>query len=248
MDSAYLVNNQTIKKITAKQKKLIWGISTKADGSMKTSSNRTDKQTLNNRKKFFSKLKIDLTDTVLARSVHGNKVKVASWNDAGRVINQVDGLITKAKGLVLIVTVADCLPIYIFDNKAMVIGLLHAGWRGLEKNIIENAIITMVKKFKVKPANLQVRIGPYIKACHYQVRRNLINFFVGYPKAITIKNNQYFLDLAIIAKQKLVDLGIDKANIKVSDECTFCTDKKYFSFRRDKPKVLKTMIAYIGMR
>ena len=230
------------------QKKLFLGISTITDGPMKYSDGLVDKQVFNNRKKYFLRLGSELTDTVLASSVHGNKIKVVSRQDSGKVIKNFDGLITKTKGIVLVVTVADCLPIYIFDNKARVIGLLHAGWRGLKKNIIENVVITMIKKFKIKTANLQVRIGPYIKSCHYRVKSDLVNKFSEYPEALKQKNHELFIDLAVVAKHQLTDLGVNKSNIKISPECTYCLKDKYYSYRRDNPKILKTMLAYIGQK
>lgn len=215
---------------------------------MKFSNERTDWKVLINRKMFFSKIKIDLANVVSAEAVHGNKIKVVNRQDAGKVIKNVDGLITDSKKVFLAVTVADCLPIYLFDSKTKVIGLLHAGWRGLEKNIIENAIKAMIKKFKVKLAHLEVWIGPYIKSCHYRVRNDLINKFSNYPEALIIKNNKYFIDLACIAKQKFIDTGVNNVNIKISLKCAHCLKDKYYSYRRDKPKRLKAMVAYIGQR
>jgi copper oxidase (laccase) domain-containing protein len=60
-------------------------------------------------------------------------------------------MITKEKGIVLGVFSADCLPIFIFDQKREIIGLLHAGWKGGLKGIAKEAIkILKKRRFKSK--------------------------------------------------------------------------------------------------
>jgi len=57
-----------------------------------------------------------------------------------------------------------------------------------------------------------------------------------------------FLDLKNIAQTQLRSLGVKEEHIEANPECTYCISDKYFSYRRDKPKILKTMIAVIGKR
>src|SRR5262245_6354829 len=65
-----------------------------------------------------------------AHQVHGSRVawheRVNGWS----ILDGLDGHLTSTPGLMLLVTVADCIPIYLIDRKGHSVGLLHAGWRG----------------------------------------------------------------------------------------------------------------------
>jgi len=231
-----------------KRKKLIYGISAKADGPMKYSGGLTDKQVLDNRKKFFSKSKIDLYKVVWAEAVHGNNIKIVGKRQAGRTVKDVDGLITDEKGIYLAITVADCLPVYFYDPKRKVIAIVHAGWRGLLKNIGGWTIKKIVEEYKASPRDLKVFIGPHIRKCHFTVKTEVARKFFKYRKFVLKKSDKYYIDLLGILKEQLMETGVKKSNIKISQECTYCLYEKFFSFRRDKPKELMTMVAYIGRK
>lgn len=53
---------------------------------------------------------------------------------------KADGMITQIKGLALAIKSADCLPIFLFDNKNKVISAIHAGWRGTALKIVKKAL------------------------------------------------------------------------------------------------------------
>ncbi len=158
--------------------------------------------------------------------VHGSKVTLVGKNDLGKTIKESDALITNQKGVFLSVRVADCLPIFIYDLKTESIGVIHAGWRGLNKGVIKNTILLMKKKFKVVSKNLKIYIGPHICEKHYQVGEEVSRKFVKY-------NAKGSLDISAIARVQMKELGISIKNIKVDESCTF-EDKSLFSYRRDK--------------
>lgn len=239
---------------------LITTISEKKDGPMKFSEK--------NREKFLEKLGIDNKLIVRAGLVHGNEIKIVSGRDAGRMMGKRDGLITADKNLFLTITVADCLPIFLYDPEKGVVGLIHAGWRNLAKDILGVAIGKMIKNFGSLPEDILVGIGPGISQCHFEVKEDLLRefeilhckrplqkssdrtIFAMSPLAGALleKNGKNFLDLKKIAKIQLIDLGIKDENIEINPECTFCLPEKYFSFRREKPEKPQTMIALIGKR
>ncbi|MHB8904461.1 MAG: laccase domain-containing protein, partial [Patescibacteria group bacterium] len=55
-------------------------------------------------------------------------------------------------------------------------------------------------------------------------------------------------NLSRAVKDQLIKLGVQGDNISISPECTYCLTDKYFSFRRDNPKEIEAMIAYIGLK
>ena len=216
---------------------LILAFSEKSDGSMKFSSK--------NRERFFNKLGIDKNLIVRADLVHENKVKLVSYKDAGKLVEKTDGLLSKEKNLFLTITTADCLPIFIYDPKKEIIGLIHGGWKSLANNILAKAV-------KDLSGNTLVGIGPGISQCHFEVKQDLVQKFLDQriftPEVILRKDNKLFLDLKKLAKFQLIELGIREENIELNQECTFCLSDKYFSFRRDKPENVQTMLAIIGQK
>ena len=53
-------------------------------------------------------------------------------------------MITQDTNISLAILTADCCPIFIFDIDSKFIACLHAGWRGVYKNIVKNASISPI--------------------------------------------------------------------------------------------------------
>lgn len=228
-------------KIFQKYSNIILAISEKEDGAMKLSDE--------NRRRFFKKFGIKDNLAVRADLVNGNAVGIVSNQQSGKIIKKTDGLITADKNLFLTITVADCLPVFVYDPKKEIIGLVHAGWRNLAGNILEKTIEKMSENFGSLPKDILVGIGPGISQCHFEVKEDVLKKFKHYFKNALIKrDDRVFLDLKKIAKIQLINSGIKEENIEISPECTFCLPEKYFSFRRDRPKTPQTMIAVIGIK
>lgn len=227
-----------------KFKNLLYGLSDKNDGQMRLN----DGVAIENRKKFFDKAGIKIEDVVSARLAHGNQIKTIDYNDKGKIIDNIDGLITNKRNLFLTITVADCLPIYFFDFQKEIIGIAHAGWKGILLNISGEMINKMKEIYKSDFKDIAVYIGPHIQKCHFEAKDDLIKKFDEYRDFIIKRNNLAFIDLVGIAKMQFEQAGIKSENITISNKCTYCENQKYFSFRRDKPEKVEAMAAYIGMK
>lgn len=162
---------------------------------------------------------------------HGNNVVAVSKKDSGEIIENCDGLITKDTKIYLKVSAADCLPIAIFDPFTNSIGLVHAGWRGLENGVIENAVSLMKEKYGSRVDKIVVFVGPYICQRHYEVKDDVYKKFLDYPSAIKSAKGKTFLDLGAVAKKQLASSGVKSKNIQFDGRCTF-EDKTLCSFRR----------------
>lgn len=236
-------------KIFKYEKDLITAISQKVDGSMRFSQNRAKNKTiLKNRERFLKKLNIHPSMIVSGGLSQDNRIKVVEKGDRGKIIKNTDGLLTKEKVLFLAITVADCLPIFIYDKREELVGILHAGWRGLSKNIASLAIKKMRKAFGSKPENILAGIGPGICLKHYSIGGKVIQHFQSFLEGLIFEKGKCFLDLKKIAKLQLLKEGLRFKNIEITPGCTFCQKDKYFSFRRDKPKEIEAMMAVIGIR
>jgi YfiH family protein len=212
--------------------------SAKKNGTMRIGQ----KEGLENRENFLKKMGIGKKRVIFMKSCHGKRVRWVSKKEGGNLIEKTDGLITKEKGVFLGMTFGDCLPVFLWDKKKKVICLLHCGWRGIARGILEEGIKKM-ESLKIKPKDISVFIGPGICQKHYEIREDVLEKFKNYNEAISFKKGKIFLDLKKILKEKAKKLGIKK--VFQLKECTFCLKEKYFSLRRDKK--LRVQIALFGM-
>ena len=146
-----------------------------------------------------------------------------------------DAAITKTKGTVCVVMTADCIPILITNTNGSFVGAIHAGWRGVENNIIANTI----QSSKVPPKDIIAYIGPAICGKHFEVGFDVFEIFTklssDYEKFFTPKGNDKFeCDLIGIAKLQLINLGILDKNIYLSNLCTYCNNDLFYSYRKEK--------------
>jgi hypothetical protein len=212
------------------------GISQKKDGPMKSS--------LENRLSFFKQTNLDTKITVSAGLIHENKVIIIDDILENTIIPNCDALITNNDKCLLTITTADCLPIYFYDKNKNVVAIAHAGWRGVVSKIAEKVINQFMNHYHSDINDIEVSIGPHIKDCHFEIKDDAANQFK--KSDLIIRGDKIYIDLSQIIKNQLNDLGVN--NIEISEDCTYCLSDKYFSYRRDNPKELETMIAYIGLK
>ncbi len=102
---------------------------------------------------------------VWLRQVHGSQVVVVTAENAAAVAGtEADALVTAEPELVLAVQTADCLPIT-FHSPEGVIGVAHAGWRGLEAGVVDRTIEAMGA---LGATIVQRRVGPFICGACYE--------------------------------------------------------------------------------
>lgn len=223
------------------------GFSTKTDGNLRLMIGSTDNEASRNRERYFSKLGPDSSKIVSAELVHGNRLVKIDRNNISRVIMDCDALISSEPDIVLSITAADCLPIYFYDQNKKVVALAHAGWRGTISNIVKKVIDSFLNDYNSNPKDIEVFIGPHIKSCHFEIRADILDQFKDYSEYISKNDGKININLAGIISKQLSACGLKKENIMISEECTYCLPKKYFSYRRDNPEELETMLAYIGL-
>lgn len=216
-------------------------MSEKSDGSMKIFPNGRNE---GNRNNFFTKIGIEESRVFSADLTHSNNVQKV-FPGSPKVFPDTDALVTDNSRSFLSVTVADCLPIMFYEEGKKIVGIAHAGWRGLLNGIIENTIAEIIS-LGGSPDNLQVVIGPAISKCNFEVQKDILDNFKEYNDFIEEREAKYFVDLRGIAKNKITGAGIVVDNIKDADLCTY-TETNLFSYRRDKPEVVEAGIVLIGI-
>ncbi len=150
-----------------------------------------------------------------ADNIKGLESADSSWSDK--------------KNVVCAVLTADCLPIFASDDKGEIVGICHAGWKGILNGVIE----AFINKMPVNPQNIiicfGVAIGQNALELGEDVYLQFINKDIDFKKAFKKENNKYFLDIYKIAKIILSKFQIE--NISYENKCTYSGE--YFSYRRD---------------
>ena len=176
---------------------------------------------------------------------HTNIVRVVEESNIDDDFKDVDGLITNINDIALVVTVADCQGIMLYDKEKDVIGCIHSGWKGTLNRIGSNAIRLMFDNYNSKPENIIIYISPSIHKCCFEVDEDVKNQFEKEFKDIklndiikkgNIKENKqkYYIDTIELNKRVFMDLGIKVENIFSSDLCSVCNEEKHY-YRKDKP-------------
>jgi YfiH family protein len=224
--------------------KMIKGYSTRKDGSMYLKKDEFDVNNLKNRKRFFTARRLADDNIIAAHLVHGTRVAVVNQSSAGFILD-TDALITNETGIALTITGADCFPVYFEEKRKGIIGIAHCGWRGIVAGIIPN-IIQEIVKLGGTIEDIYMTIGPGICKNHFEVQSKDLESFADFPTAI-VSGETVTVNLKKIIIEQARAQGMPRKHMTEQKECTYCDDEKYFSYRRDKPEVLQTQVAYITM-
>jgi YfiH family protein len=180
-----------------------------------------------NRRRVAETIGVDPSRLVIVNQVHGRDVITA--NDA-TAESSGDVIIDYGDAFAMAVLVADCLPILLVDEDSPTLAVVHAGWRGLENNVLECAL----ENFEHHDA-VHVFLGPCISAVAYQVGPDVAEHFTSVPGAIPPDTgDRSRLDLRQVALAQLRTLGITEEHITVAAQSTD-GGATFFSDRATRP-------------
>ena len=190
---------------------------------------------------------INLNSFVIAHQVHQGNVAVAdqltprgAWTDQSKEIDNTDAFITSEKNICIVVKVADCVPILVYDPELHIAAAIHAGWRGSVNSVTANTINKMITTFKCNPENLFAGIGPSIGPCCYEVGTDVIGAVMekwGTTDSFLVKtanSQRYHFDLWHSNRYELIRSGVKADHIETAGICTRCNSDLYFSARASK--------------
>ena len=200
--------------------------------------------TIFNNELLFAEMGLTDTFKVWPRQVHGTNIEVIKAADLQRlkethpngiILPETDGVLTDAAHVLLTSVHADCLPVYLYDDKNRVIGLVHAGWRGAVAGIVPQAIRKMMTLLGAGRDDIKVYIGPGISKCCFEVGGEVASqFLLEWGSSFSVPaGEKYMLDLKAAVKQQVMDLGIPQQNIGISVHCTCCEPELFCSYRRE---------------
>lgn len=167
--------------------------------------------------------------------VHSDAIAIIHAHDTdSRKIVATDALLTNQTGVWLMVKTADCIPVALYDPQTKAIGVVHCGWRGAVKEIVQKTVVAMGKEFSSKPTNLKVFIGSSIRSCCYTFTEAPTQEVVpAWQKHIAIKPDGWHIDLVGHTIASLRNAGVIETNIIDLGECTY-HNLTHFSYFRQK--------------
>jgi YfiH family protein len=156
---------------------------------------------------------------------------------------EADGIVSANPELCALVTVADCMPIFLFDPESGAYGMLHSGWKGT--GILVKAARLMAERYGTKMEKLSVHFGPHIGSCCYRVDEERAALFAGEfgSAALSRVDGQPHLNLLAANLGLARSLGIGA--LSYSSTCTVCDDS-LGSYRREGALGFTRMAAVIG--
>ncbi len=185
---------------------------------------------------IFRTLGIKPEQAVTARQVHGAHVAAAGVAQQGTVLPATDSLISKERGIALLLRFADCLPLMLYDPLRRAIGLVHVGWRGAIAGVVANTVTALQRTFGCNPRDLVAGLGPAIGPCCYQVGPEVITrveqvFGSGSELLVTKPDGTLHFDLPAAVRWQLQHEGVRQ--IEDSGLCTSCHTDEFFSHRAE---------------
>jgi YfiH family protein len=197
-------------------------------------SNDDPAKVAENRRRMAEQMGVTLDHFLTLFQVHSPDAVVASapWDTASRP--RADAIVTRAEGLAIGVTAADCGPILFVDPNARVIGAAHAGWKGALTGIIESTVGAM-EGLGAERAGIVAAIGPLIRQPSYEVGNEFVERFMEEDAENTLfflpaaREGHAMFDLAGFIRARL-----ENAGVLVIDDIGIDTysDERFFSYRR----------------
>ena len=156
------------------------GISEISDGNMRFFGDGDEAEIIENQKKIGKVLDLSGDKVARIRTIYGDRKDFTNFyeityeNLSEYVITNPeekipvsDGLVTKRSNIGILLPLADCLGIVVFDEEHEVIGLLHSGRQNVEQCGPKKFVEYFVKNYGSNPEKLKIYFSPH--ALNYQI-------------------------------------------------------------------------------
>jgi len=207
-----------------------------------------DALVVENRHRAAGAVQAGLEDLVFCNQTHGRGVLTVTAADRGRgttslatAVDGIDALVTAETGPVLVMMVADCVPIVLYSPAAHVAAAVHSGWRGTVARVSELALSAMAD-LGAPAADIVAGIGPAADPERYQVgpevAEAVAECFGGDTTGILRRDGlaagKYLLNLWEANRRILLGTGVPEEQIHVAGVPSGDTGP-FFSDRAARP-------------
>ena len=154
------------------------------------------------------------------------------------LLQGVDALITRERGICLCISTADCIPILLYDKRHCAAAAIHAGWRGTVNRIVLRTLERMQALYGTEGKDVQAVIGPGISLAAFEVGEEVYEAFrtAGFPMPYIAEwhndTHKHHIDLWAVNQLQLLDFGLPDTQIETAGICTYTRYNDFFSARR----------------
>jgi purine-nucleoside/S-methyl-5'-thioadenosine phosphorylase / adenosine deaminase len=166
--------------------------------------------------------------------IHSRDAVVVSTSWEGPSRPRADAIVTRAEGLAIGITAADCGPILFVDPNARVVAAAHAGWKGALTGIVESTVDTM-EKLGAERTGIVAAIGPLIRQHSYEVGGEFVERFIE----ADAENSLFFIPSAreghaMFDLAGFIRMRLQGAGVLMIDDLGVDTysDERFYSYRR----------------
>lgn len=188
---------------------------------------------------FYATFAARFPALVLSHQVHGAAVQ---WHEAlpsgWLILDGIDGHATAEAGILLTITVADCIPVYLTVPHKGAVALLHAGWRGAAAGVLTKAVELLKWRGFATASEIVMHCGIGICGECYEVGSEVAARFGAAPQGGPVR-----LDLRAALAGEARALGIE--DISISPWCSAEDRERFFSYRASGGRDGR-MVAYLG--
>ncbi len=166
--------------------------------------------------------------------VHGTDIRTVALPlpESRLTVGECDGMVTDDPGACLVIRTADCVPVFIHDREARLLGAAHSGWRGTRDGVVTALARAMRRDFSARPENMTACILPSIGPGSYEVREDVARHF---PDHVIERDEGLYLDLWTNIVESLLREGVPEGNILNTGICTLKENRTFFSHRGGDP-------------
>jgi len=176
-----------------------------------------------------------------ARQMHGADVTLHGSVAPGLGLTApCDGHATDEVDVLLAVTVADCVPVFVVAPDTRAVAVVHAGWRGAAAGVLERGLGRLTGELGADAGELHVHFGPSICGDCYEVGPEVFEALEQ-----PLPDAPAPIDLRAVLTQRAAAFGVSPGRMTVSTHCTRCTASRLYSHRGGDGE---RQVGYIGMR
>jgi polyphenol oxidase len=174
------------------------------------------------------------------RQVHGSRVVIVDRPGACRS-EEADAAVTVCADAALVVRTADCAPIGLASPEG-VVGVVHAGWRGLMAGVVEKAVSAMRS---LGASNVTAALGPCIAPHAYRFSKvDLEPVAARYGERVVAEDDGGFPALDLPETVRAALQGVDAALADDARICTHCS-ADHWSWRASRDRGRQATVVWL---